>query len=146
MFSRPRATRPFHDHARHQRQSHDEREQQLQYMWLCGLWQIHTTQLCTSQPPRYFWQGPRLSWICFRHGQRQRERPSSQVVFCVVSQQRKLCSVGMIGGAPICMTLALRVVVHVTSLLGLKFYACLVPSRQVVDIHTFHILRAARRL
>ena len=49
-----------------------------------------------------FGQGPRCTWISFRHDQRQRERPSSQVFSRVVCQQRKLFFVGAIGGATAC--------------------------------------------
>ena len=85
------------------------------------------------------------SWICFRHGQRQRERPSSQVVFCVVSRQRKLYSVGAIGGATAC-TMPRCCISHGCSCHEPAWCVRLAPCNQVMDIQNVHILKAPRGL
>ena len=140
------AQRPFHSHALHQQQSHDEGGTTGQIQVFFVVTGKFTRHGCTP-PSRQgcFWQGPRLSWICFRHGQRQHERPSSQVVFCVVSQQRKLCSVGAIVGATAC-TMPRCCISHGCSCHAPAWCVRLAPCNQVMDIQNVHTLEAPRGL
>ena len=68
------------------------------------LWSLATSHdtLLHFPADRGFGPGPPFGWRCLRCGQRQRGHINLQVVFCVDSQQRRLCSVGAIGGATAC--------------------------------------------
>ena len=82
--------------------AHDERPTAQIRLILWSLATSHDTRLVHLPGGKVYWSCSRLGWICFRHGQRLHERSSSQVVFCVVSLQRKWCVVGAIGGATAC--------------------------------------------